>query len=376
MTNRELVAFEGGSSPAALLALYSYLQNPAYALTVMTAPGASPADLIARIMQPLDGVDFVIATSGSTGGTGHLVGLSLAALTASALATEARLGGPGQWLTSLPLHHIAGFQVARRAALASIPPVHYSGNPKDFAAAVASMQPDVRHYLSLVPTQLFQLLEAGAPELPQFDAVLVGGAALPAGLALRAREAGVNIVTSYGMTETAGGCVYDGVPLDGVSIKLTEGQVRIAGPILATRYLDTAAQPFEDGPVRWLQTADLGEWDGHRLTITGRADDVILSGGVNVAPSVVEQHLSALPGQWVVVGVADEKWGNLVVAICDRPFELAAARAATATLPPAFQPRAGVTLEIPHLASGKVDRRRARELATAAIAAGQAELRG
>lgn len=375
----------GGVGPDAVAALHTALRR---ALDTGRGPGllmardaSEYAASLDRITEPLDDVDVVIRTSGSTDGTGRLVGLSLAALTASARATLARLEGPGQWLTSLPVHAVAGFQVVLRSALAGIAPVVYapaSGFDGDLLAQrVGALRADVPSYLSLVPTQLHRALETAPALLARFSTVLVGGAALPSGLAARARGAGVRVVATYGMTETSGGCVYDGEPLDGVRVGVVDGRIRIAGPVLATRYLDTPAQPFvtTEGQ-RWLLTHDLGSWVGGRLRVRGRADDVIISGGVNVNPHEVEESLSALPGRWVVVGVPDDAWGSRVVAVTDGPASLADARAATAGLPPAGRPRGLVHLaELPLRPSGKVDRRQAARLAGARLAAGRGERR-
>ena len=184
-----------------------------------------------------------VATSGSTGRP-RVVVLRPAALRASAAATAARLGGPGHWLLALPADHVAGVQVVVRALLAGAPPgvqeLRGGFRPAGFAAATARLGPG-RRYTSLVPTQLLRLLDAGGAALDAllgYDAVLVGGAALDAGLRARAEAAGARVVATYGMTETAGGCVYDGVPLDGVRIRLDgagaeEGRIAVGGPMLA-----------------------------------------------------------------------------------------------------------------------------------------------
>jgi len=167
---------------------------------VMAASAGAFADARGRVTQPLDGVDVVIATSGSTDGQGHLVGLGWSALLASARATLDRLDGPGQWLTSLPVHAVAGFQVVVRSALAGLPPTVYapaSGfDAGQFARAVAGMRSGVPRYLSLVPTQLHRILGADPGLLAGFSAVLVGGAALAPALAARARDAGVRVVAT------------------------------------------------------------------------------------------------------------------------------------------------------------------------------------
>jgi len=158
---------------------------------LLMVPGeADFAPALARITQPLDGVDVVIATSGSTDGRGHLVGIALPALLASATATLERLGGPGQWLTSLPVHHVAGFQVVLRSAVAGIEPVVYAPraglDPALLADRVAAMRTDVPRYLSLVPTQLARALATAPALLTSFAAVLVGGAGLAPDIAARA----------------------------------------------------------------------------------------------------------------------------------------------------------------------------------------------
>ena len=368
----------GGTSAAAVDALYDRLgRGPASPVVVMANTEAAFEDAVARITQPLDGVDVVIQTSGSTDGRGHLVGLSRTALDASARATYDRLGGPGQWLTSLPVHGVAGFQVVNRSVLAGRRPIVYApGHGFDaalFEEALAGLTPGIPHYLSLVPTQLHHIVVAAPELLAGFDAILVGGAALAPDLAARAAAAGARIVRTYGSTETAGGCVYDGVPLDGVRARVVHGRVHLAGDTLLTRYLDTADQPFsEDG---WLVTQDVGAWEDGRLSVLGRADDVIISGGVNVHPVRVEAALAPLGGQWVVVGVPDEHWGQRVVAVTDAvpPPGPDAVRAATAHLAPAERPKDVLArADLPLRPTGKVDRRKVGEYAAESFRKGPA----
>jgi O-succinylbenzoic acid--CoA ligase len=263
----------------------------------------------------------LVATSGSTGRP-RLVVLPPAALRASAAATAARLGGPGQWLLALPADHVAGVQVVIRALLAGAPPVvqdlRGGFRPDGFTAATARLRPG-RRYTSLVPTQVLRLLDAGGAALDalrSFDAVLVGGAALDPGLRARAEAAAVRVVTTYGMTETAGGCVYDGVPLEGVSVRLDDARIVVGGPTLAAGYLDdpaATAAAFVDGEFR---TNDVGRWADGRLEVLGRADDVIVTGGEKVAPAAVEHVLAAQPGVRAacVVGLPDPEWGAVVGA--------------------------------------------------------------
>lgn len=288
------------------------------AVLPLSADDPRAGELLAAMApdQPtLPGTAVVVATSGSTG-VPKGVELSAAALSASAAATHARLGGPGQWLLTLPAHHIAGVQVIVRSLLAGMAPVVRGG--QTFADAVAAMT-GARRYTSLVPTQLLRLLDdpAGVDALLSFDAVLLGGAATPAPLLERARAAGVRVWTTYGMSETAGGCVYDGVPLDGVRVRVVDGVIELAGPVLASGYrLDPAgtAAAFVDG---WFRTTDLGVVapDGS-LSVLGRADFMINTGGVKVAPSAVEAVLSAQPGvaEVCVVGLESAEWGQMVAA--------------------------------------------------------------
>jgi o-succinylbenzoate---CoA ligase len=310
----------------------------------------------------------VIATSGSTG-EAKLVALSAAALRASALATEARLGAPARWLLALPAEHVAGVQVVVRALLAGAAPVVQDLRPgfraDAFAAATAALGGG-RRCTSLVPTQLGRILDAGAAALDalrSYAAVLVGGAALDADLRERARAAGVTVVSTYGMSETAGGCVYDGVPLDGVRVDLGEdGRIRLGGPTLAEGYLgepDLTAAAFGGG---WFRTGDLGRWHEGRLEVLGRADDVIVTGGENVPPAAVERVLVRQPGVRAacVVGLPDPEWGEVVAAavVLDGHADPDGLRTAVRTeLGRAAVPRVLVPVaEIPLRGIGKPDR--------------------
>ncbi len=373
-----LPSAHGGTSPAAVAALYHDIEGRISTTVrlgplLMAANQTELAESTARITQPLDDVDVIIRTSGSTDGRGHLVGLSLSALVASARATLDRIGGPGQWVTSLPVHGVAGFQVVTRSVLAGHHPVVYAPDggfdAELFGRAVKGLTPGVRRYLSLVPTQLHRALELAPAELATFDAILVGGAALPADLARRAADAGAQIVTTYGSTETSGGCVYDGIPLGGVEVRLVDGLVQLAGPTLATRYLDTVTQPFvTDAGRRWLTTHDLGTLVDGRLAIRGRSDDVVISGGVNVNPLDVEDALAHLPGEWVVIGVPDPEWGQRLIAVTTGPATSDAVRTATAQLTPGSRPKDVLRIEaLPLRPTGKVDRRAVQDWARQAL---------
>lgn len=291
---------------------------------VLPLSAADPGPV--RGAPPPPGIAVVVATSGSTGEPKGVL-LAGRALESSAIATHARLGGPGRWLLALPAHRIAGLQVLVRSLLAGHEPVVLPGGgfrPERFADAAAPvLTADGPRYVSLVPTQLARLLAGDAPAsalaaLRAFDTVLVGGAATSGPLLARARDAGVAAVTTYGMTETAGGCVYDGVPLDGVEVATgSTGLISLRGPMLASGYWndpEATAAAFASG---WFHTSDLGELrpDGS-LAVLGRADHLINTGGVKVVPSAVEDALLAVPGVSAacVVDLPDAEWGQLVAA--------------------------------------------------------------
>ncbi|VXC34388.1 AMP-binding protein [Aeromicrobium sp. 9AM] len=313
------------------------------------------------------GEPIVIRTSGSTGEPKDVV-LSHAAVLASAHASLARLGGPGGWLQAMPVTGVGGLQVLVRSAVAGLEPA-YADEHASLAAAIAAV-PGERRYASLVPTQAHRLVESGeVGVLADLDAVLIGGAAVPSDLLDALRSAGVRVVRTYGMSETCGGCVYDGVPLDGVQMRIDEsGQVQLAGPMLFDGYADAeaTARVLHDG---WFATADLGEIDDEgRLRVTGRIDDVVISGGVNVPLPAVTAALRTYEGvrDAVAIGVPDEEWGSRVVAflvpddaVCLDGLRLDELRDGVeeAGLPRAWAPREVVLVDaLPLLPGGKVDR--------------------
>jgi o-succinylbenzoate---CoA ligase len=335
----------------------------------------APADEIARLLAAVgpgerpvpEGTALVVATSGSTGAPKGVL-LSHAALQASTAASNARLGCvPGdRWLLALPVHHVAGLQVLARArALGTDPVVLPDAGTEAIAAADAD-------HVSLVPTQLARLLDAGA-DLGRFRTILLGGARPDPALLGRAVLSGARVVVSYGMTETCGGCVYDGVPLDGVEVALADdGRVRVRGPVLASSYRTAEGdRPVcdEDG---WLTTGDLGQVVDGRLEVLGRADDVVISGGENVPLAAVAGRLRDHPavGDVAVTGRPDPEWGETVVAVVvprdpAAPPTLDELRAhVRATHPPAYAPRHLVVVEeLPRDGMGKVPRAALRELA-------------
>lgn len=363
-----------------------------------------------------DGAAIILDTSGSTTGHPQHVALSAAALRASAEAAHAHLGGPGRWLLALPPHHVAGIQVLLRSALAGHAPAVLDltdgFDPAAFADAASRTRQEstaTRLYTSLVPTQLARVIDTGhGPSLARFDAILVGGAPASPALLEEARGGGARIVTTYGMTETCGGCVYDGIPLDGVLIAIGDrGRIHIGGATLALGYVALDVDPHVDsesahhheldildalgsedgGPGfhhGWLRTGDVGELtapdDGApRLRVLGRLDDVIITGGVNVSPHAVEAVLHGDPAiaQVIVVGVPDAQWGQLVVAVVvpssEREPQLDELRTrAREALDGTHAPRALVLVDaIPERGPGKPDRR-----ATAGLAAARLSERG
>ena len=316
---------------------------------------------------------IAVSTSGSTGEPLEVL-LTADALRASAAATAAELGSAGHWLLALPTDRIAGAMVVVRAALAGSAVTGVASGsftPETFAAATDRLPPNAPRFVSLVPTQLRRVLASpiGRDALSSFDAVLVGGAAAGAG------ELPGNVVRTYGLTETAGGCVYNGHAIGDTAVRLNaDGRVLIATSSLAEEYRPAQPDAWEqwDGR-RWLVTSDLGEWtaDG-RLSILGRVDDVITTGGFKVHPRTVEQAVDAL--DWVaevaVVGAENPEWGQVVVAFVvpadpgeiKRLWELR--EDLETSLPKHALPTALVVVEsLPRLASGKVNYPALRTLA-------------
>ncbi|MEP9415068.1 AMP-binding protein [Gordonia sp. VNQ95] len=351
-----------------------------------------------------DEVSLVIATSGSTGtpkGSQH----TPATLAASAAATATHLGGEGNWLLALPPHHIAGLQVLLRALAAGFTPdvldLTRGFDPDAFADALERFD-GPRRYTSLVPTQLVKVLEhpRATTALARIDALLVGGAATPQPLLHKALDAGIPIVRTYGMSETAGGCVYDGIPLDGVHLSLLDenpdgvGRVVITGPMVAHGYrlLDHPAFPASPPPpagraaasppgraasrdhrnptaqrMATFRTDDLGRIDENTLRIIGRADEAISSGGLTIVPQVVEAIIVTDPAvsECAVVGLPDDRLGEKVAAVIvasetvdtQRIRDLVATRLDRYAAPREIF----VVDELPLRGPGKVDRRALRE---------------
>ena len=319
------------------------------------------------------GVGLIVETSGSSGKPKRVT-LSREAILASANASQIRLGGPGQWLLALPINFVAGANVLIRSLVADTQPVLMNTSVPFTAEAfarAASLMTATRRYTSLVPTQLGRIAtaieDAFSPsgkndfllaQLRKFDAILVGGQAPQDEVLERLTELGVKIVTTYGMTETGGGCVYDGLPLDGVKLSLVGNRIEIAGPVLASEIADdSGVQPIGESFV----TNDLGEFDDSgRLKVLGRIDRVIVSGGLKISLDRVEELARAVPGvaELAATAIADREWGQRVGIVYLGSPEVAdeIALALANDLGPAGKPvRVVRTDGVPKLPSGKHD---------------------
>jgi O-succinylbenzoic acid--CoA ligase len=340
---------------------------------------ASEAERVLAMLQPEAPVTepdaaAIVATSGSTGQPKGAV-LSRSAITASAQLTHNRLDGPGRWLLALPVHYVAGLMVIARSVVAGMPLVEIGSDLTELPDAVRrpAGQPC---YLSLVPTQLARALRD--PELTtalsHVDTVLLGGGPASAELLHQAASAGVRVMTTYGMSETCGGCVYDGVPLDAVDVSLAPqtgdtGRISIGGPTVFSGYRlrpDLTEQTLIGGSV---QTNDRGELTGGRLRVLGRFDDVIVSGGLKVDVAAVEASARSWPdldgGDIAMIGVPDPDWGSKLVAYAEAPHgdsepNLERLRAhLDDRIARRQQPKELVWLpQLPRTAGGKIDRRR------------------
>jgi o-succinylbenzoate---CoA ligase len=310
----------------ALTALAAALhgEGPAVELSI----GDDGALVVGHLETPgCDDAVAVVRTSGSTGAPKATV-LTVESLAASSMATALALKGEGQWLLALPVQYVAGIQVLVRSLFAGTRPwvmdMSNGFTPEAFTEAAGELTDKIR-FTSLVPTQLQRLLDNPSPEtlavLRRFNAVLLGGAPAPASLLAAAREAGVRVITTYGSAESCGGCVYDGFPLEGVSVRVEpDGRILLGGDTIAAGYLESPESTdtfFEEDGVRWYRTSDLGSIDDDgRLTVLGRADDVIITGGVKLSAARVQEELEKCDGVAAafVAGVPSTEWGQAVAA--------------------------------------------------------------
>ena len=372
---RQLSGIDGTSPEVVLAMLRLALSGEGPAILPMAAGGIPPANG----GQVPRNVAVVIETSGSTGVPKRVM-LGTDALLAGAAASSAALGGPGQWLLALPAHYVAGVQVLVRSIAAETLPVvlepgHFA--PAAFVAAAQRLTEPLR-YTSLVPVQLARLVEAaesGADVLAvlrRFTAILVGGQAIDPELIRRAAGLDIHVVRTYGSSETAGGCVYNGIPIGNTRVReaAVDGsiQLEISGAVLAEGYLSdpvlTQARFVDEHGERWFRTGDVGAVDAETgvVQVFGRADNVIISGGVKVSLDAVERAVNALPGlgHAVVVWAPHERWGQAPVIVtvdADHP-DLPTIRDLIGTqLAKSARPdRIVVVDELPLLGSGKVNR--------------------
>ena len=306
-----------------------------------------------------DEIALIVESSGSTG-VPKRIPVTLSQLTASAQASAERLyqnrePGRNQWLLALPTNYIAGLNVLVRSLFAETQPILMNSalpfSAEGFARS-ASLMTGTHRFTSLVPAQLNKLAAAAMfdhfvlSQLRSFDAILVGGQAVPASTVSSLRDLGVAIVETYGSTETVGGCVYDGEPLGGIELDLVDGRIRIRGSVAS------------DGEVL---TNDLGEFDdAGRLKVLGRADRVVISGGLKVALERVESLAALVNGveDCAATAIEDAQWGQRVAVIYQGSPEVADSIAAELadTLGPAGRPVRVVRVDrIPKLSSGKTD---------------------
>ena len=317
-----------------------------------------------------DDVALVVATSGSTG-TPKGALLTPTNLIASADATHQALGGPGQWLLAMPAAFIAGIQVLVRSMVAGVEPAFvdltHGFHVDEFAARTAEIAaPGDRCYTALTPLQLDKAMSTltGIDALRSFDAVLVGGAATNPALLDSATKLRINVVTTYGSSETSGGCVYDGVPIAGANVRIRDGRIWLGGPMVAQGYRNQPSHPDFAEP-GWFRTSDAGQLvDGH-LTVEGRVDNVIDSGGLKLQPEVLERFLLGVPGvaDACVVGVPDERFGQRICAAFAGEAQVPDVMDALQDLPRWQVPKELKRVAaLPLLGPGKVDRAAVREL--------------
>jgi O-succinylbenzoic acid--CoA ligase len=297
-----------------------------------------------------DGDALVIASSGSTGSPKGIIHTHSSIIAgARASASRLQLSASDHWLVCIPVSHVGGFSVIARAlhtgaALTLLPTF-------DVSAVQEAVKNGVTH-TSLVATALLRI------DTSLFKSILLGGSSAPDNLPS-------NVITTYGMTETGGGVVYNGQPLDNVEIKIVDGEIFLRCPMLMRAYRDDQAISVLDG---WYATGDLGEiYENGKLSVHGRQKDLIITGGENVWPSVVETSLTSHPlvNQVVVRGMPDTKWGQQVVAyvVLNDSTQTSKAKLLSdfrdhvkQTLPDFCAPQQIIVLaEIPRTSLGKVD---------------------
>lgn len=322
-----------------------------------------------RAGAPIDSsIALVVATSGSTG-TPKGAQLTPANLVASADATHQVLGGTGQWLLAMPAHHIAGIQVLVRSLVAGVDPLCLDLSdgfsiPAFARAAHKLAATGDRSYTGLTPMQLAKAMDSleGIEALRTFDAILVGGAATHPQLLDAAVKLRITVVTTYGSSETAGGCVYSGTPIPGARVRIGEdGRILLGGPMIAQGYrnVDSSAFSVDDSGTAWFATSDAGAFVGNTLNVTGRLDAIINSGGLKLHPEQLEQHILRVPGVEAacVVGIPDPRLGQMIVAAYSGWASRADILEALDDLPRWQVPKDLRRLDaLPTIGPGKVDR--------------------
>lgn len=391
----EAIIVDTADTQTAVISLMEHALNPSSSLFLTAGAGEQ---LVARVLHAptpqgeknsVLSHSLIVATSGSSGQP-NLVVLTGGALKASAQATHRYLGGPGRWITALPLAHIAGIQTVLRSAFAGLTPFVALSKPfdparfaRDVQKARADTPSDIPLYCSLVSAQLEALLSAENPSSLQYlDAILVGGGFVEKSLLRRAASAGLRVVTTYGMTETGGGCVYDGVPLEGTSVAEGEdGRLLISGPTLMAGYLDEVSPLATKDGVTWFETTDVGQVDAEgRVRLSGRSDDIIKSGGVKVNLSDVSRASLKTPGVSGAhtFGFPDPTWGRAVAVVVETALDPnivgpAVADTVRSELGTQSAPRWVVAVQkMPRTELGKADRDGVQRLAEAEIGQGGA----
>jgi o-succinylbenzoate---CoA ligase len=304
----------------------------------------------------------VVATSGSTGAPKGVV-ISRAALRASVEATHARLGGAGDWALALPPFYVAGLMVCARACVGGTRAVPVRSDLDNLQEVVDTLSE--RRYISLVPAQLDRALQRGdvTAALAGFSTVLVGGGPTDVSLVERALASGIRVVPTYGMSETCGGCVYDGKPLRGIAVDVSDdGQILIESSTLFAGYRlrpDLTAEVLIEGR---FHTRDRGRWDAGRLVVLGRLDDMVITGGHKVDLANVEQAVQRWAAHHkahaAALGIPDPVWGTTIMAVSDSPGSLEDLQSVVRQWLPAYAvPRELIYLDqLPWLPNGKPDR--------------------
>ncbi|HCM80161.1 MAG TPA: o-succinylbenzoate--CoA ligase, partial [Corynebacterium stationis] len=313
------------ADPLAILPDLELAITGRYSLLPLPAADKTKSTLLKNSQRAGEEIDadiaLVVPTSGSTG-TPKGAQLTAHNLISSADATYQYLGGPGHWLLAMPAHHIAGLQVLIRSMVAGVEPlaidVSAGFNISEFARATRELkETGERTYTSLAPMQLAKAMDTqvGIEALQSYDAVLVGGAATNPQLLESAARMQINVVTTYGSSETAGGCVYDGVALPGAQVRVDEGRIYLGGPTIAHGYRNAPGHEAFAEP-GWFQTSDGGVLENGVLTVTGRLDNIIDSGGLKLHPEVLENAMLKVTGvdQACVVGIPHSRLGQAIVA--------------------------------------------------------------